>query len=100
MSLKTQSPPALTSCQNCGAELAADADHCLSCGHVRSTHWTQITLAVTILLIVVAFAFTRSFVNLHRATELSLARRWFTRGEQAMQMHLAGSAAEDYRTAL
>ena len=52
------------------------------------------------LLIVAAFAFTRSFVNLHRSTELSLARRWFTRGEQAMQMHLAGSAAEDYRTAL
>jgi tetratricopeptide (TPR) repeat protein len=33
-------------------------------------------------------------------TELSLARRWFTRGEEAMQAQRPKVAADDYRTAL
>jgi tetratricopeptide (TPR) repeat protein len=55
---------------------------------------------LTLLLIVAGFAFTQYIVNLHRGTEALLAKRWFTRGNQAMQANLPPTAAQDYRTAL
>jgi tetratricopeptide (TPR) repeat protein len=57
-------------------------------------------MIVTFLLIIGGFAGTHYFVNLHRVTEFSLANRWFTRGDEAMQAHLYKVAADDYRTAL
>lgn len=46
------------------------------------------------------FALTQYFVKLHRATEESLAQRWFARGEAAMKASEPAAAADDYRTAL
>lgn len=57
-------------------------------------------MVLTVLLIFGGFALTHYFVNLHRITEMSLANRWFTRGEEAMQAHLYKAAADDFRTAL
>ena len=65
-----------------------------------SARSTQITIAVTLLLIIAGFILTRYFVNLHRVTEQDLAQRWFRRGNQAMQANLPKFAAEAYRTAL
>lgn len=58
------------------------------------------TLAIMMFLIFAGFAFTQYVVRLHRATEVSLAKRWFTRGDEAMQANLPSVAADDYRTAL
>ena len=52
------------------------------------------------MLIFVGLGVTQYFVKLHRATEYSLANRWFTRGGQAMPANLPAVAADDYRTAL
>jgi len=57
-------------------------------------------LAVTLLLIIAGFALTQYLVNLHRDTESSLAQRWSTRGQQAMQAQMPAAAADCYRTAL
>lgn len=53
-----------------------------------------------LILIFAGFAFTQYVVQRHRSTEASLARRWFNRGDEAMQAKLPSVAAEDYRTAL
>jgi tetratricopeptide (TPR) repeat protein len=95
-----QAAPPIACCQFCGAEVPADVDQCPKCGRWLSGQSAKITVVVTILVIFGGFALTHYFVNLHRATELSLANRWFTRGEQAMQAHLPKVAADDYRTAL
>ncbi len=58
------------------------------------------TLAIMLFLIFAGFAFTQYIVRLHRNTEASLAKRWFHRGNEAMQVNLPALAAEDYRTAL
>ena len=58
------------------------------------------TLAIMLFLIFAGFAFTQYVVQRHRATEASLAKRWFHRGNEAMQVNLPALAAEDYRTAL
>ncbi len=58
------------------------------------------TLAIMLLLIFAGFAFTQYVVQRHRATEAALAKRWFNRGNEAMQANLPSVAAEDYRTAL
>jgi len=96
----TQTEPAVAHCQSCGAEVAPDSDHCPACGRLLRQRSTRITLAFTLLLIVAGLALTQYFVNLHRATELGLAQRWFMRGEDAMQANLPKFAAEAYRTAL
>ncbi len=58
------------------------------------------TLAIMLFLIFAGFALTQYVVQRHRATEASLAKRWFNRGNEAMQANLPSVAAEDYRTAL
>lgn len=99
MLLVTDSAPAVTRCQNCGAALSPDAGRCLVCGVAPSTR-PKIVLAITLLFIIAGFTLTHYFVNLHRATESSLAIRWFKRGDEAMQANLPAVAADDYRTAL
>jgi len=96
----TQSAPAIAHCPHCAAEVPVDADRCSSCGRLVRERSARITLAITLLLIFAAIALTQSFVNLHRQTEMGLARRWFARGEQAMQAHLYKFASDAYRTAL
>lgn len=96
----TDTAPAIIRCKACGTEVSPKADRCPACGRVVSTGSSRIVLAVTLVLIFAGFAFTQYLVNLHRGIESSLAMRWFTRGEQAMQAHLPTVAADDYRTAL
>lgn len=96
----TQTEPAVAHCQSCGAEVAADSDHCPSCGRLLRERSTRITLAVTLLLILLGIALTQYFVSLHRVTEQDLARRWFNRGNEAMQAKAPKFAADAYRTAL
>jgi len=96
----TQAEPVTTRCRYCGTELPGDAEACPSCGHAVSTQSTKFALAVTLFLIFAGFALTQSYVNFHRTIELSLGRRWFTRGEQAMQANEPKFAAEAYRSAL
>lgn len=96
----TDRAPAIRRCTRCGTNFPADSLGCPSCGRVGGTQSAKITLAVTLLLIFLGVAFTQYFANLHRATEYSLANRWFLRGGQAMQAHLPDVAANDYRTAL
>ena len=96
----TQTEPAVAHCQSCGAEVVSDTDHCPACGRRLHERSNRITLAITLLLIFAGMALTQYFVNLHRDTELGLARRWFTRGEEAMQANLPKGAADAYRTAL
>jgi tetratricopeptide (TPR) repeat protein len=67
---------------------------------VVSARSAKMVLLATLVLVIAGFALTQYLVDLHRATETSLAVRWFTRGEQAMQANLPAVAAEDYRTAL
>lgn len=100
MPFATDSAPAIHRCTRCGTDFPADSLGCPSCGRVAGTQSARITLAVTLLLIFIGVAFTQYFVNLHRATEYSLANRWFVRGGQAMQANLPDVAASDYRTAL
>jgi tetratricopeptide (TPR) repeat protein len=100
MASATDSASTLHRCTRCGTNFPADSLGCPSCGRVAGTQSAKITLAVTLLLIFVGVAFTQYFVNLHRATEDSLANRWFVRGGQAMQANLPDVAANDYRTAL
>lgn len=100
MPTATQTAPVLAICQNCGAEVPADSAHCPACGRLTSGRSTKITVAVTLLLIVAGIVLTQYFVNLHRVTEMDLARRWFNRGEEAMRANLPKFAAEAYRTAL
>ncbi len=100
MASLTDSAPATYRCTRCGTDFPTDSLGCPSCGRVAGTHSARITLAVTLLLIFVGVAFTQYFVSLHRATEYSLANRWFLRGGEAMQAHLPDVAANDYRTAL
>lgn len=100
MSPVLDSSPATIRCTHCGAEFSPSVDRCPGCGRIVSTRSSQIVLAITLLLIVAGFAFTQYLVNLHRDTESSLATRWSTRGEQAMQAHLPAVAADCYRTAL
>ena len=94
------SSPATIRCSKCGTEFSQNADRCPGCGRVVSTGSSQMVLAATLLLIIAGFALTQYLVNVHRDTESSLAARWFTRGEQAMQAHLPAAAADCYRTAL
>ncbi len=96
----TDSAPAKTRCEKCGAELPPLADRCPRCGEVVTLHPARLVLGLTLLLIIVGFAFTQYFANLHRTTQSDLAVRWFKRGGEAMQAHLPAVAAEDYRTAL
>ena len=96
----TDSAPATTRCEKCGAELPPLADRCPRCGAVITIHPARLVLGLTLLLIIVGFAFTQYFANLHRNTQSDLAVRWFKRGGEAMQAHLPAAAAEDYRTAL
>src|ERR1700757_4326618 len=100
MPTATQTAPVQTICQSCGAEVPADSHHCPACGRSLSGRPAKITLVITLLLILAGFAGTHYFVNLHRTTEMDLARRWFNRGQQAMQAGLPKFAAEAYRTAL
>lgn len=87
-------------CTRCGTDFPADSLSCPACGRVAGTQSARITLAVTLLLIVCGLVATQYFVKLHRATQFSLANRWFFRGGEAMQAKLPNVAAEDYRTAL
>lgn len=96
----TDSAPATTPCAKCGAELPPLADRCPRCGEVVTIHPARLVLGLTLLLIIVGFAFTQYFANLHRAVQSELAVRWSKRGGEAMQAHLPFIAAEDYRTAL
>lgn len=96
----TDSAPLVHRCTLCGTDFPTDSLGCPSCGQVAGTQSARITLAVTLLLIFLGVAFTQYFVSLHRATEYSLANRWFLRGAQAMQANLPDVAANDYRTAL
>ncbi len=96
----TQAEPALAQCQNCGAEVPPDVDHCLSCGRILRGRSTKITVAVTLFFIFAGIALTQYVVNLHRMTEQELAQRWFVRGNQAMQANAPKFAADAYRTAL
>jgi tetratricopeptide (TPR) repeat protein len=100
MPLLNKPAPANVRCTRCGTDFSPEGDRCPACGRVAGTQSARITLTVTVLLIFVGLGFTQYFVNLHRATELSLADRWFLRGNQAMQSNLPVVAAQDYRTAL
>ena len=100
MSVVSSSAPTTIRCHACGAEFHQGVERCPSCGRVVTTRSARIVLALTLLLIIAGFAFTQYFVALHRATQSSLAVRWYTRGEQAMQASLPAVAADDYRTAL
>jgi tetratricopeptide (TPR) repeat protein len=100
MSSVTKSPPAVIRCQTCGKEIPLGADSCPACGRHHSESSPRLTLAILLILIFAGFAFTQYVVRLHRATEASLAKRWFNRGNQDMQANLPSLAAEDYRTAL
>jgi tetratricopeptide (TPR) repeat protein len=100
MPLATPTEAALAHCPHCGAEVPADADHCLACGRILHERSTKITLSVTLFLIVAGIALTQYVVNLHRTTEQELAQRWFTRGNEAMQANAPKFAADAYRTAL
>ena len=92
--------PTTVRCTRCGAEFPAQTEKCPSCGRVATSHSTRLTIIITLLLIFAGLGFTQYFVNLHRATEYSLAHRWSFRGGEAMQAHLPSVAADDYRTAL
>jgi tetratricopeptide (TPR) repeat protein len=96
----TDTAPATHRCTRCGADFPVDSLGCPACGRVAGTQSARITLAVTLVLIIAGLAFTQYFVKLHRATQYSLANRWFLRGGQAMQANLPNVAADDYRTAL
>ena len=100
MPFATQTAPVTTRCPHCGAEVPEGSDYCPVCGRLLSERSARITLTITLLLIVAGLIGTQYFVNLHRATEMGLARRWFTRGEEAMQANAPKFAAEAYRTAL
>ncbi|MGA8876797.1 MAG: tetratricopeptide repeat protein [Candidatus Korobacteraceae bacterium] len=94
------SSPVTIRCTNCETEFFQRLGRCPGCGQLVSTPSSRIVLAVTLLLIFAGFGLTQYLVNLHRDSESSLAARWFTRGEQAMQAHLPATAADCYRTAL
>ena len=94
------SSPTIIRCANCETEFPQNLGRCPGCGLVPGTRSSQMVLAVTLFLIFAGFALTQYLVNVHRDTESSLATRWFTRGEQAMQAHLPAVAADCYRTAL
>lgn len=94
------SSPATIRCTNCETEFFQNLGRCPGCGQLVSTPSSRIVLAVTLLLIFAGFGLTQYLVKLHRDSESSLAARWFTRGEQAMQAHLPATAADCYRTAL
>lgn len=96
----TKPAPVTVRCTRCGAEFPPKADTCPKCGRAAGWQSSRVTLTVTVLLVFAGFGFTQYFVNLHRATEFSLANRWSTRGQQAMQAGLPAVAADDYRTAL
>jgi tetratricopeptide (TPR) repeat protein len=100
MPLLTKQTPSAVRCTRCGVEFSADADTCPACGRAVGTQSARITLTITLILIFLGLGFTQYFVKLHRATEASLANRWFLRGNQAMQANLPVVAAQDYRTAL
>jgi|HubBroStandDraft_5_1064220.scaffolds.fasta_scaffold02792_7 tetratricopeptide (TPR) repeat protein len=100
MPVVTDSAPVTHRCTRCGADFPVDSLQCPSCGRVAGTQSTKIVLAVTLLLILIGLILTQYFVALHKATEASLANRWFVRGGEAMQAHLPDAAAQDYRTAL
>jgi tetratricopeptide (TPR) repeat protein len=100
MPLLTKPTPPTVRCTRCGTEFSADADRCPACGRTVGPQSARITLTITVILIFLGLGLTQYFVKLHRATELSLANRWFLRGNQAMQANLPVVAAQDYRTAL
>jgi tetratricopeptide (TPR) repeat protein len=100
MPLATQTELTIAHCSRCGAEVGSDSDHCPACGRLLRERSTKITLAITLLLILLGIALTQYFVNLHRVTEQELARRWFNRGNEAMQANAPKFAADAYRTAL
>src|ERR1700760_1241628 len=100
MSSVINSAPPVTRCESCGKEIPSQADQCPSCGKVQGLQSSHLTITVTLIFIFAAFAFTQYVVNRHRATEASLAERWFHRGDEAMQVNLPVLAANDYRTAL
>ena len=96
----TDTAPTTHRCTRCGTDFPVDSLGCPACGRVAGSQSARITLAITLLLLMAGLAFTQYFVRLHRATQFSLANRWFVRGGQAMQAHLPNVAADDYRTAL
>jgi tetratricopeptide (TPR) repeat protein len=100
MPLLTKQTPPTVRCTRCGTEFSTDADRCPACGRTVGPQSARITLTITVILIFLGLGLTQYFVKLHRGTELSLANRWFLRGNQAMQANLPVVAAQDYRTAL
>ncbi len=100
MALSTKQTPPAVRCTRCGVEFSPDAENCPACGRTVGTQSSRITLTITVILMCLGLGFTQYLVKLHRASEASLANRWYVRGNQAMQAKLPAVAAEDYRTAL
>lgn len=100
MPLLTKQTPPTVRCTRCGTEFSTDSDRCPACGREVGPQSTRVTLTITVILIFLGLGLTQYFVKVHRATELSLANRWFLRGNQAIQANLPVVAADDYRTAL
>jgi len=96
----TKIAPQMARCRYCGSEHLPELDRCPSCGAALSQRSAKIVLVVTLVLLVAGVAITQWLVNLHRVTEVGLAHRWFTRGEQAMQANMPQAAAECFRAAL
>jgi Tfp pilus assembly protein PilF len=93
-------PTEIAVCKRCREPLPVpDLGRCPACGEPRSERSERVTFVVVAVVLIAVFALTQWLVRLHRQTELSLAKNWFSRGERAMPGY-PNIAAEDYRTAL
>lgn len=77
-----------------------DAYWCPSCGKLNAAIGVRLVFSALILIILLGFAVTKVYVSYLRGLELSLAQRWFERGDGAIAKGYPSVAANDYRNAL
>jgi len=73
---------------------------CPSCGKLNATLGVRLVFIALVLIILTGFAVTKIYVSYLRGLELSLAQRWFERGNEALAKGYPSVAADDYRNAL
>jgi tetratricopeptide (TPR) repeat protein len=88
------------SCIRCGKPMPGGTYWCPSCGKLNASRHVRIVFVLFVLAIFAGVAVTRWYVSYLRDLELSLAQRWFARGDEAMAKNYPAVAVEDYRNGL
>jgi tetratricopeptide (TPR) repeat protein len=95
-------PAANERCVQCGEALHSGANACPACGAQIEAlaRRPRGTIAILILLLLIAFTLTGILVRGFDARRAQLSRRWYARGERDLQKGVSLQAVSEFQTAL